>query len=535
MSEYNNSSERSVSPSVNNNHNNNEQVELKEQQPINDKDPAEQQQQTVYEDLVINDVMDERDMTMDPAPYSSSSSAHLPRSRSRQRSRSRDGSYSPYNNKRDTPIRSTSRHETTSPDRRPHYRSSHGKYSDEEDYYSSSANHPPPPHRHASAGGHAGGSSSHGRHGSYSPRRRRRSSSRRRYRSRSRSPSRSRRSSGRYKGCRVYVGNLAYDCRRSDLKSFAKEAGTVVHTEILASPGGRSKGCGIVEYSRAEYAERAMRVLNRLEFMGRPVFVREDREFEPKIPKDPRDAPEDQRLWVGNLPFSTSWQDLKDLFRKAGRVTHTDIDTDPETRRSKGTGLVIYEDPRDAKAAIKMLHGSEYRGRILQVFEERNAPPPLPQPEIREHKERGEDYRGRPPPSGYNEPYHHHHHHHPPPYDSGTATAAAVVGVPPPPPQYAPMGLVGGPGASMPSHGPNQIFVTNLPFSTTWQDLIDLFRHVGPVVRAEIQTINGHPKGSGLVRFEQFAICEKAIGKFNGYLYGGRYLDVRLDKFSTPG
>ena len=43
---------------------------------------------------------------------------------------------------------------------------------------------------------------------------------------------------------------------------------------------------------------------------------------------------------------------MKDLFRKAGRVTHTDIDTEPDSRRSKGTGLVIYEDPRDVKAAI---------------------------------------------------------------------------------------------------------------------------------------------------------------------------------------
>lgn len=52
-----------------------------------------------------------------------------------------------------------------------------------------------------------------------------------------------------------------------------------------------------------------------------------------------------------------------------------------------------------------------------------------------------------------------------------------------------------------------------LPFSTTWQDLIDLFRHVGPVIRSEILTMNGHPKGSGFVRFEDAMTCEKAIGK----------------------
>ena len=46
---------------------------------------------------------------------------------------------------------------------------------------------------------------------------------------------------------------------------------------------------------------------------------------------------------------------------------------------------MIYNDKH-----IEMFHGSEYRGRILQVCEERDGPlPPPPQPEVREHKERG--------------------------------------------------------------------------------------------------------------------------------------------------
>jgi RNA recognition motif-containing protein len=95
------------------------------------------------------------------------------------------------------------------------------------------------------------------------------------------------------------------------------------------------------------------------------------------------------------------------------------------------------------------------------------------------------------------------------------------------------------------------INIFKLPFSTTWQDLIDLFRHVGPVIRSEVLTLNGHPKGSGFVRFEDAVTCEKAIGKsmictcqkqlliacfiekFHGYMYGGRHLDIRLDKYST--
>jgi RNA recognition motif-containing protein len=105
--------------------------------------------------------------------------------------------------------------------------------------------------------------------------------------------------------------------------------------------------------------------------------------------------------------------------------------------------------------------------------------------------------------------------------------AAAAAGMPLFP------SLVSGPGAHLPSHGVNQIFVNKLPYATTSQDLIDLFRHVGPVVRSEILWYNGRPKGTGLVRFEDRITCERAIGKFNGYLYGGRKLDIRMDKYST--
>jgi RNA recognition motif-containing protein len=48
-------------------------------------------------------------------------------------------------------------------------------------------------------------------------------------------------------------------------------------------PDGRSKGCGVAEYSNAEDAKEAIRKLNDVVLMGRPVFVREDRESEARI------------------------------------------------------------------------------------------------------------------------------------------------------------------------------------------------------------------------------------------------------------
>lgn len=389
------------------------------------------------------------------------------------------------------------------------------------------------------------------------------------------------------KDCRVYVGNLHFEVTWHQLKDFMREAGQVVHVDVLKLPNGRSKGCGVVEYRHPEEAKRAIHIMNKVEFMGRPVFVREDREYENAgPPRDPRDAPENCRLHVSNLPYNASWQDMKDLFRKAGRVLHTDIHTDEGSRRPNGNGTVIVDDPRTARAAIELLDGYEWQGRRIEVREGRHpdrlsssataaaaaatagarpvksldyGPPPpalsrLPHPTSADASYKAESsinsayHSSSIPPPNSSVPPQHISSSIPPPISMSTMTAVpeavdpyqnayryggAEPLPPPPPPNYTHMTLVGGPAANLPTHGHNQIFVNNLPFSTTWQDLIDLFRHVGPVVRSEILTVNGHPKGSGFVRFEDSATCERAIEKFHGYMYGGRHLDIRLDKYST--
>ncbi|KAF9907160.1 hypothetical protein BX616_000514 [Lobosporangium transversale] len=76
----------------------------------------------------------------------------------------------------------------------------------------------------------------------------------------------------------------------------------------------------------------------------------------------------------------------------------------------------------------------------------------------------------------------------------------------------------------------DQIYIRNLPLTTTDQDLRDLFRTCGPIRRAEILMSSGRPKGSGIVRFEMFESAEKAVARFNGYVYGGRSLEIMYDR-----
>jgi len=78
---------------------------------------------------------------------------------------------------------------------------------------------------------------------------------------------------------RVYVGNLSWEVGWQDLKDHMRSAGLkVVRASVMTEPGGRSKGCGIVEFSSSQDAVIAIEKLNDSELKGRPIFVREDRE-----------------------------------------------------------------------------------------------------------------------------------------------------------------------------------------------------------------------------------------------------------------
>jgi RNA recognition motif-containing protein len=84
------------------------------------------------------------------------------------------------------------------------------------------------------------------------------------------------------RGRRVYVGNLAWEVSWQDLKDHMKSTGLEpVRSNIMQMPDGRSKGCGIVEFSTPEGAEQAVLTLNDTELYGRQIFVREDRRQPP--------------------------------------------------------------------------------------------------------------------------------------------------------------------------------------------------------------------------------------------------------------
>jgi len=301
--------------------------------------------------------------------------------------------------------------------------------------------------------------------------------------------------------------------------------------------------------------------------MGRLVYVREDREPEPRFTGPPignmRGAYEGppsrgsfgggggfrgggsmgggngRQIYVSNLPYNVGWQDLKDFFRQAARqgaVIRADVHVGTDGRQ-KGTGIVAFESPDDCRNAIQEFNGYEWQGRLLEVREDRFA--------AANRGGFGGGFGGR---GGFGGSF--------PPRGGfgggrggfgggygggrggfgggggggnfGGGQGPEVINPPGPNPftDYAAAG----------TERSETIYVRNLPWSTSNDDLIELFVTIGKVEQAEIQyESDGRSRGAGVVRFNTPEIADTAIAKFSGYQYGGRPLGLSYVKYTNIG
>ncbi len=82
-----------------------------------------------------------------------------------------------------------------------------------------------------------------------------------------------------------------------------------------------------------------------------------------------------KKLYVGNLSFSTTEDDLRAVCESHGSVSSVAVVTDRETGRSRGFGFVEFDDAAAADAAMRALDGSELGGRNLRVNEAQERRP----------------------------------------------------------------------------------------------------------------------------------------------------------------
>ena len=76
-----------------------------------------------------------------------------------------------------------------------------------------------------------------------------------------------------------------------------------------------------------------------------------------------------KKLYIGNLPYTITESELRELFERHGTVASVNVITDRETGRARGFAFVEFEDANGAQAAMQALDGTQVGGRTLRVNE----------------------------------------------------------------------------------------------------------------------------------------------------------------------
>lgn len=160
----------------------------------------------------------------------------------------------------------------------------------------------------------------------------------------------------------LIVENVPLTFAWQELKDLFKPVGNVVRADIFAGEGDIR--LGLVEFRSSSDVFRAINNAVSIaveDMIFRTVKRGENIEYLRGTNSEPK------KLYVGELAWSVSWQDLKDHFKSVGEVTRADVATEEGGRRSKGFGFVEFYSAEDAQRAVEQLNGSVLKGRSIYV------------------------------------------------------------------------------------------------------------------------------------------------------------------------
>lgn len=282
---------------------------------------------------------------------------------------------------------------------------------------------------------------------------------------------------------KLYIGNLGWDATTEDLQASFAEFGDMSDCYVVIDRStGESRGFGFVSFATEEEANRAVAAMNGKEAYGRRMRVDISR------PKGSGPALSDgAKLYIGNLGYETTRDDLAAHFSQHGNLVDITVVTDRDTGASRGFAFATYSSPAEAQAAVDALDGFEVDGRELRVN--------LSRP--REERTNNNQDGGR---GGY---------------DRGDNRGG------------------GGGGGQVDA---TKIFVGNLGWETTSQDLQEAFGQYGDLVDAKVisDRDTGNSRGFGFVTFQAPESAEKAITALDGVEMNGREIRVNISQPKKP-
>ncbi|KAK1508707.1 CC1-like family splicing factor [Colletotrichum tamarilloi] len=170
----------------------------------------------------------------------------------------------------------------------------------------------------------------------------------------------------------VFVQQLAARLRTRDLKAFFEKVGPVNEAQIVKDRiSQRSKGVGYVEFKNEDSVTQALQLTGQ-KLLGIPIIVqlteaeknRQVRNSE-TTNAHPNSIPF-HRLYVGNIHFNVTEQDLQAVFEPFGELEFVQLQKD-DNGRSRGYGFVQYREASQAREALEKMNGFDLAGRPIRV------------------------------------------------------------------------------------------------------------------------------------------------------------------------
>eukprot|EP00347_Sterkiella_histriomuscorum_P022477 403338343 len=235
------------------------------------------------------------------------------------------------------------------------------------------------------------------------------------------------------------------------------------------------------------------------------------------------------KVYVTNLAFATDWRSLKDHMKKCGFVVRADIFED-DKGRSKGTGVVEFRNQNDAIRAIREVNSTQLDGRTVYVKEyheqgsRSRAQQSINLPQDGRYNIRDGRYNIRDGRDGYQKSMDFI------PLNRNQRSRSRSN-----PKRFNPQNRFDGRDRERDRQQSCQlsksIYIGNLPYSVTADQLRDAFLAFGKVLNAQIaRDEKGGSKGYGLIKFESSLNAENAIKAMDQAKFNGRQVTVRFDR-----
>lgn len=165
-------------------------------------------------------------------------------------------------------------------------------------------------------------------------------------------------------GCRLFIGGLSRDAEEDEVREMFKKHGKVTDFALMRDENNNLRGFGFITFESKNMADAAISALNGLKIKGRRIGVRDA--DAPREEKPKRDRPQGARLYVGNLPFKASEDDLSALFNEHCDKAHVQWAMD-RSGRKKAFAFVTIQPEAKAAEIVSKLNGHEFMGRNIKV------------------------------------------------------------------------------------------------------------------------------------------------------------------------